>query len=81
MFHAFPILLVEWDAEKGKASTCWRKITLRLIRNEVTYSCMVGSVRVPERAIGRFKRESHESADAVNEIDKHEYLKRSYKRG
>lgn len=47
MWEALPIAIGEWDETKGMASTCWAKVTWRLVRREQKRNTYCGGVRVP----------------------------------
>lgn len=57
MYEALPLLVSEWDSTKGKASTCWRKVTMRLIRRDAYDQCYVACVRVPAKNKDRYSSE------------------------
>jgi len=58
MWQSLPLLIQEFDATRGKASTCWRKVTLRLIRKDAYDQTYVASVRVPSNTMDRYSSEA-----------------------
>jgi len=63
MWQSIPLLIQEFDATRGKASTCWRKVTLRLIRKDAYDQTYVASVRVPSNTMDRYSSEALPSED------------------
>jgi hypothetical protein len=71
MWEALPIAIEEYDPSLGKASTCWGKVTRRLMARVSRERCTKGSVKVPINNKDRYSSVSQDSKHLEEALERY----------